>query len=347
MHKRSISCVDLFCGAGGLTYGLVKSGIKVTVGIDLDPSCRYPFEANNPDAKFIENDIKNFTSKDINCLFDKRSIKLLAGCAPCQPFSTYSHRYDNKRDGKWELLNQFTRLVKKVSPELVTMENVPALVNNEVFHKFVRILKRHKYHVWYDVVDCSKYGVPQSRKRTVLLASKLGPVRMINPTRRKPKTVRETIEKLDPIIAGETNSKDKLHVASSLSDINLKRIRASNPGGTWHDWPKHLRAKCHQKNTGRTFISVYGRMSWDAVGPTVTTQCYGYGNGRFGHPEQDRAISLREAAMLQSFPKTYKFVGKGKLVEFVSIGRLIGNAVPVKLGEAIGKSLIRHISEYT
>jgi len=170
MNKKSISCVDLFCGAGGLTHGLIKSGIKVNVGIDLDPTCRYPFEENNPGAKFIERNIEKFTSKEIDNYFEKKSISLLAGCAPCQPFSTYSHRYDNKRDGKWELLNHFTRIVKGIEPEIVTMENVPALIRHDVFHNFVNTLKRRGYHVWYDVVDCNLYGVPQTRKRTVLLA---------------------------------------------------------------------------------------------------------------------------------------------------------------------------------
>ena len=165
---KTVSCVDLFCGAGGLTHGLINSGIEVIAGIDLDPLCRYPFEENNPGAKFIERGIEKFTSNDINELFEEKSIKLLAGCAPCQPFSTYSQRYDRNRDGKWELLNQFTRIVKGIEPEIVTMENVPALIKHEIFHKFVNTLKRRGYYVWHDVVSCDQYGVPQTDRKSVV-----------------------------------------------------------------------------------------------------------------------------------------------------------------------------------
>jgi DNA (cytosine-5)-methyltransferase 1 len=150
---------------------------------------------------------------------------------------------------------------------------------------------------------------------------------------------------LPPIEAGEADSKDMLHLASTLSDKNLERIRASKPGGTWRDWPHHLLADCHKVDSGKTYPSVYGRMEWDKPAPTITTQSYGFGNGRFGHPEQDRAISLREAAILQGFPKSYKFVPPGEVIHFKRVGRLIGNAVPVELGRAIAKSIIKHLED--
>lgn len=131
-----------------------------------------------------------------------------------------------------------------------------------------------------------------------------------------------------------------------MSEINLKRIRASKPGGTWRDWPKKLVADCHKEGSGKTYPSVYGRMEWNKPAPTMTTQCYGYGNGRFGHPEQDRAISLREAAVIQGFPRDYKFIERGASVEFRTLGRMIGNAVPVGLGQAIAKSIKAHLEEY-
>ena len=126
----------------------------------------------------------------------------------------------------------------------------------------------------------------------------------------------------------------------------MSRIKASRPGGTWRDWPPDLQAACHQKKSGETYPSVYGRMAWDDVAPTITTQCFGYGSGRFGHPEQDRAISLREAAMLQTFPRRYKFVEPNDPVRFSKFGRLIGNAVPVRLGQHIGRSILEHAMEY-
>ncbi len=136
---------------------------------------------------------------------------------------------------------------------------------------------------------------------------------------------------------------DSLHHACRLSALNLRRIRVSTPGGTWRDWDQSLLANCHRKKTGETYPSVYGRMEWDAPSPTITTQCFGYGNGRFGHPEQDRAITLREAAILQTFPDSYKFLPEGEKVKFSLLGRLIGNAVPVRLGEVIAETFRKHV----
>ena len=156
------------------------------------------------------------------------------------------------------------------------------------------------------------------------------------------RTVRDAIGKLPPIVAGgKASADDDLHIASRLSKLNLRRIHATPEGGSWHDWPASLRLACHRQESGRYYGSVYGRMAWDELGPTITTQCYGYGNGRFGHPEQDRAISLREAAMLQTFPRRYRFVPPGERPTFRNVGRHIGNAVPVALGRTIGQSIRR------
>lgn len=337
-----ISTVDLFCGAGGLTHGFVMEGLPVAAGIDMDPACRFPYEANNQ-AKFVERDISKVTADELNELFGDADLKVLAGCAPCQPFSTYAQRYSLEGDGKWGLLYQFARLAEATNPDVITMENVPTVAKHAVFHDFVDTLKRLGYHVWYDVVDSSKYGVPQTRRRMVLLASKHGDIKMIEPTHEKPKTVRQAIKHLRALSAGEAAPRDKLHITSTLSDKNLQRIKVSKPGGTWRDWPKHLVADCHRSESGRTYSSVYGRMEWDKPAPTMTTQCYGFGNGRFGHPEQDRAISLREAAILQSFPRDYAFIPKNGEVSFKVLARLIGNAVPVDLGRAIARSINAHL----
>ncbi|BCB28225.1 restriction endonuclease subunit M [Sulfurimicrobium lacus] len=340
-----IACIDLFCGAGGLTHGFVLEGIPVVAGIDMDPACRFPYEANNDQAKFVERDISQVSADELNELFGDADLKILAGCAPCQPFSTYAQRYElDGKDGKWGLLYHFARLAEQTSPDVITMENVPTVAKHVVFHDFVDTLKRLGYKVWFDVVDSSKYGVPQMRRRMVLLASKYGEIKMIEPTHPKPSTVRQAIGRLRPLQAGEAAPRDRLHASSSLSEKNLKRIRASKPGGTWRDWPDHLVADCHRVESGRTYPGVYGRMEWDKPAPTMTTQCYGFGNGRFGHPEQDRAISLREAAILQSFPRDYAFVPDDGEVSFTALGRLIGNAVPVDLGRAIAKSIDAHLS---
>jgi DNA (cytosine-5)-methyltransferase 1 len=336
-----IDAIDLFCGMGGLTRGLEKAGIKVRLGVDIDPACEYPYTANN-DAKFVLKSVVNLKTDDLGLSDDHKSFRLLAGCAPCQPFSTYWQKADSS-DRRWKLLNHFGRLAKQIEPDFITMENVPNLANQKIFLRFVSKLKRLGFHVSHEVVDCSEFGVPQHRRRLVLLASKFGPISLLRPKRaRSPKTVRSAIGKLPRWKAGGICRSDRLHQASELSGLNLKRIRASKPGGSWRDWDDALVAKCHKKNTGKTYPGVYGRMKWNEPAPTVTTQYFGFGNGRFGHPTQDRAISIREGAILQSFPKGYKLVPDGKPIYRKTIGRLIGNAVPVKLAEAIGKTIIAH-----
>ena len=345
MATPKIQAADLFCGVGGLTLGLQKAGIEVLIGVDNDPACSYPYNCNTK-SEFVLAPVEQLDGSDISRKFGKKTIKVLAGCAPCQPFSTYTQR-QKTRDSRWDLLTEFGRIVKEVRPDVVTMENVPRLTSQDVFKKFIRGLEAEKYFVSYKVVNSADYGVAQSRNRLVVLASRLGPIELMKSTRSryKHKTVRDVIARLPPIKSGETDGKDRLHQSSELSPINLKRIRASKPGGTWRDWSKNLVAECHKRESGKTYPSVYGRMDWDLPAPTLTTQFYGFGNGRFGHPEQNRAISLREGAMLQGFPKGYKFMENNKAISRKELGRLIGNAVPVDLGKAIGKSIVRHIHE--
>jgi len=334
-----ISCVDLFCGVGGLTAGLRGRGVKMAAGFDLDPACRFPYETNNR-VPFVEMDVRDLSSESLSSYWKRGAYSLLAGCAPCQPFSTYSQTGRRKRsDDKWDLVNEFARLIRECQPDLVTMENVPQLERHRVYKQFVNALSG--YHVWSSIVDCVEYGVPQTRKRLVLLASKLGPISLPQPQtsgERQP-TVREAISHLTTLRSGQSSRKDRLHRACSLSELNLERIRVSKPGGTWRDWDKKLLSPCHRKESGETYPSVYGRMEWDKPSPTITTQCFGYGNGRFGHPSQHRAITLREAAILQTFPEDYEFVEPGEKVCFSVLGRLIGNAVPVRLGEVIADAI--------
>lgn len=334
--------VDLFCGAGGLTRGLLEAGIDVAAGYDIDSTCKYPYEYNNG-ATFVLKSVNDVNGSEISELYESGTISLLAGCAPCQPFSKYTQK--QPKDERWGLLYQFGRLVSESKPDLVTMENVPDLIRHDVYKDFKSELQEAGYHVFDKVVFCPDYGMAQTRKRLVLLASKLGPIELIAPTHKKENyaTVADAISHLRSLNAGEVDKNDPLHRASGLSEVNLKRIRASKPGGTWRDWPTELRAKCHTKDSGRGYASVYGRMTWNEPSPTMTTQCYGFGNGRFGHPEQDRAISLREAAILQSFPDNYQFVEPGKKYDISPLGRMIGNAVPVRLGEVVGMSLQNHI----
>ena len=340
--------VDLFCGIGGLTHGLIQSGLQVIAGLDIDDTCRYAYESNN-NAMFIEADVGQYPSADIENMYPDGVVRALVGCAPCQPFSRYTQRYrkDGHKGNKWKLLYSFLDKVREILPEIVSMENVPELATENVFNDFRSSLIEMGYNVSWSIVYCPDYGVPQKRRRLVLLASRLGLITLIEPqyTLETYLTVRDTIAELPAIEAGQSSETDPLHCAAHLSEVNLERIRQSRPGGSWRDWDEALQLTCHKRESGNTYPSVYGRMIWDEPSPTITTQFFGYGNGRFGHPEQNRALSIREGAMLQSFPGNYAFLPANAEVSKKALGIHIGNAVPVNLGNAIGLSIIRHIEE--
>lgn len=343
-----IVAVDLYCGAGGLTRGLLDAGIEVVAGYDIDETCRFPYEHNNEPAVFKKQSVVDLDSEDLAALYPAGSRRALVGCAPCQPFSKYTQGLESEENEKWSLLNHFGRLVGDLKPDVISMENVRELRRHRVFRNFLTTLNLFEYHVSTYEVYCPDYGIPQHRTRLVLFASRLGPIEIIPPTHEPDKylTVESAIDGLPRLRAGGICTTDPLHRSSGLSKINRRRIMSSKPGGTWRDWPKELVAKCHVKRKGKTYPSVYGRMKWDKPSPTVTTQFHGFGNGRFGHPQQNRAISLREGAILQSFPSDYEFVGPGGRYHFSTIGRLIGNAVPVRLGEVVGKTIKLHLRQH-
>lgn len=340
--------VDLFCGIGGLSHGFIQSGFRVVAGIDNDEACRYAYEHNNL-AEFIGKDVGQVTAEEILALYPPGATKILVGCAPCQDYSKYNKK-SGMKGNKWELLEAFGDLIVDTQPHVVSMENVPELKlykDGTIYAGFVNQLIAAGYHVSSKIVYCPAYGIPQQRRRLVLLASKLGPIELIPPLLEEHQycTVRATISDLPAIEAGGISATDPLHRSSKLSPLNLRRIQASKPGGTWRDWPTELIATCHTKEQGESYPSVYGRMEWDAPAPTITTQCHGYGNGRFGHPTQDRAISVREAALLQTFPKNYQFVRAEDPIILTVICRHIGNAVPVQLGKVIAQSIAQHLQQ--
>lgn len=340
-----VKAVDLFCGVGGLTYGLRQAGISVVAGIDIDASCEFAYTYNNPGTRFINKSIDDVTGREIKSLLRGAKIKVLVGCAPCQPFSSHQKDKQNRSKHKdWKLLYQFARLVSEVKPDVVSMENVPELAKEKVFADFVDTLRKEAYTVNYQVVNVADYGVPQRRKRLILVASKKRRgIPLFPPTHTEIVTVREAIGDFPAVPAGVAAENDRLHVSSTLSEKNLQRIRNSVPGGTWRDWPEDLILDCHKSDSGKSYASVYGRMKWDDLAPTITTQFTGYGTGRFGHPEQDRALTLREGAVLQSFPADYQFASEGEEIVIKKIARHIGNAVPPRLGEIIGNSIVRSL----
>lgn len=321
----------------------------MVAGYDNDITCKYVYETNNH-AQFNTTDITELKGDELNTQFGKK-LKVLVGCAPCQPFSSYSFKVKVKDEKKLNLIFSFSRLIEETQPTIVSMENVPQLVNynkSSIFQDFYDKLIMLGYHISYKIVFCPDYGIPQRRKRLVFLASKLGDITLIKPTHAPDNyiTVRDAIGDLSPIKAGEYDPQDPLHRSRELSDLNIIRIQHTKEGEGWKSWPKELLLDCFKKKSGHSYGSVYGRMKWNEPSPTMTTQCTGLGNGRFGHPEQDRAISLREAARFQTFSDNYQFYESMDKYNPSVICRKIGNAVPPKLGQVIAKSIKEHLKEY-
>lgn len=335
-----IIAVDLFCGAGGLTRGLSDAGIRVVKGIDSDSTARKTYEANNPSSQFVHADVSKIPVVDLMDGVRRRGADLLlAGCAPCQPFSKHGVR--DPRDKRRVLVWHFARLVGEIRPEYVIMENVPQFgkPGNAYHAGLLRMLRKHGYLYDEGVVNAAEHGVPQSRHRYVLLASKNGQIRI--PAghygkRKRFRTVRDAIGRYPSIGAGESSPRVANHVACDLSSANRRRIRATpHDGGSRTDTSgRGMTLKCHRNAAGHT--DVYGRMKWDRPAPTLTCRCVSFSNGRFGHPVQDRAISVREAAALQTFPDGYVFrsTKTGNAAH-------IGNAVPVLLAKTLGKAVVR------
>ena len=367
-ESYSISAVDLFCGIGGLTHGLLQADIKVNAGIDIDKTCRYAYQQNNA-AQFIAKDIRCINSTQLSELYPANDIKLLVGCAPCQPFSPHTRKNRNRNsDARWGLLAHFQKLVEGVTPEIIAVENVPSIRRQKVFTDFVDKLQELGYLVYQELVYCPDYGIPQTRRRLVLMASLFGDIALLPKTHARShchsagaalgdlpgqqhtalkalKTVRATIGDLPAIADGQVSGEDPLHRTRTLSLLNKERMKQSKPGGTWLDWDVDLRAPCHKKESGQTYKSVYARMKWDEPAPTITTQFCNFGTGRFGHPEQHRALSLREGALLQTFPQSYDFIDPNLPVSIQRLGIHIGNAIPVQLATVIGQSIQRHLED--
>jgi DNA (cytosine-5)-methyltransferase 1 len=335
--------LDFFCGAGGLTRGFLNAGIEVRVGIDVDESCKRTYEANNAPAQFLTADIRKLKASDLSKALKgvKREELVFMGCAPCQPFS--KQRREVNREGG-TLLNSFGRLVAEFLPAYVIIENVPGVAKVPGNSTYCRLLKRLRsigYRVQDGKLNAKHFGVPQTRCRWVVIASRRVdpqlPQHTHGPGLREIITVRNAIAGYPPLDAGEQSIVIPNHRAALLSERNLLRLRNTpRDGGGRGDWPTPLVLKCHRgKYKGHS--DVYGRMRWDLPAPTLTCRCFSISNGRFGHPEQHRAISLREAARLQSFDDSYTFYGSSQ----ASIGAQIGNAVPVRMAEALAEKVIQ------
>jgi DNA (cytosine-5)-methyltransferase 1 len=343
-----IQVFDFFSGCGGTSCGFKRSGMEIAFGLDIDPDSGRTFRKNFPEASFLEADIRSLDPSALAPLLRDSSVPVLfCGCAPCQPFSKQNKKR-RRGDPRLNLLTEFGRFVRYWKPDYVFVENVPGLqrARNGVagpFQKFASLLTDAGYSFASGVVPARWFGVPQKRERFVLLASRFGqidlPQATHGPGRKRPpySTVRDWIGDLPKIPAGVISSDDADHQSAALSPLNLKRISATPEGGGRESWPRHLWLQCHKDHSGHS--DVYGRLSWDAPASGLTTRCISYSNGRFGHPEQDRALSAREAACLQTFPRSYQFLGS-----LESKARQIGNAVPPLMALRIGQQIKRHFA---
>ena len=344
--KREIIGIDIFCGAGGLTYGLKEAGINVIKGVDVDETSRETYLKNNRGASFIAKDVRKLTKDELIGDTDRsKNLLLLAGCAPCQPFSA-QNKAKTPKDTRRSLIMDFFRLVKEILPEYVLVENVPGFMkkNNRYHTKFVKNLSLLGYDYVEKVINAADYGVPQKRLRYVLLASRLGkidfPPETHGPGRQAYKTVADAIAKYPKIRAGSFSRTVPNHISKSLSETNMVRIKAiPKNGGSRRDLPKKLVLECHKNYKGHS--DVYGRMSFDKPAPTLTCRCTSFTNGRFGHPVQNRPISLREAAAIQTFPDDYIFYSPNMTKAAVHIG----NAVPVLLAEKLGETIVTNAAK--
>jgi DNA (cytosine-5)-methyltransferase 1 len=342
--KKKLKAIDFFCSAGGVTCGFKQAGIDVLGGIDIDPNCKITYEQNN-NSKFICADIATFKKEDLRKSFKirKRQRNLIfVGCSPCQYYSNI--KTDKTKSQKTRLLlSDFQEFVEYYLPGYVFIENVPGLdkKSGSPIGKFKKFLSNNNYVFDDGIINAKHFGVPQNRRRYILVATRIkDKIELPKVDKTKIKTVKEAIGDVDlfPIIkAGTTDNSPFLHTSSKLSNLNLNRIRKTPlNGGTRKSWQgsNKLQLTCYKKHRGH--YDVYGRMFWDKPSPAITTRFDSLSNGRYGHPEQDRAISLREGATLQSFPLDYNFYSNSKNV----IAKMIGNAVPPELARRIALSLI-------
>lgn len=335
-----INVVDFFCGCGGTSAGLQKAGMHILAGIDFDKNAIATYAKNFPAAHVFNINIKELDTLSIETILTpyKNEILVFAACAPCQPFSK-QNRYKNSSDDRICLLDEFHRFVKVFQPDYILLENVPGMqkISEGPFTRFIQVLDQNGYEYDSDVKNVMNYGIPQSRKRLVLIASKHGKIKLPEEKYGDGKlpynTIRKYIEKYPPLQAGEKDKSIPNHECAKLSPMLLKRIAVLKEGQDRRSWDDSLKLKCHKDHKGHT--DVYGRLSWDKPSVTLTTKCISLSNGRFGHPEQNRALSVREAAAIQTFDDSFVFCGN-----LGSTAKQVGNAVPVDFAKFLGKQIV-------
>lgn len=338
-----IKVYDFFSGCGGASCGFRNAGMNIALGLDSDPDAAATFRLNFPEAIFIESDIRLVKEQDLEPYIDRQVPSLFCGCAPCQPFSK-QNAYKNNQDERIDLLMEFGRFVRYYLPDYIFVENVPGIqkvpIEASPLSEFSALLYELEYkRPIIEVVQASKYGVPQTRSRLIVVASREHNIELPKFTHGTDaelmdySTVGDWISDLPPLQAGEIDSSDPDHCCAGLSELNMRRIKATPEGGSRLDWPDELWLDCHKNHSGHS--DVYGRLSYSRPASALTTKCISYSNGRFGHPVENRAISVREAACLQTFPRNYRFRGS-----MMSKAKQIGNAVPPLMAEKFGQQFM-------
>lgn len=337
--KLHFTAIDMFSGCGGLSQGLKQAGFILKAAIEIDLKAKETYELNHPNCHMYHVDVRKLSPQTLLNDLDMKpgDLTLLAGCPPCQGFSRLrtKNKISSIADSRNDLIFEFMHFISVLKPKMVMLENVPNLVSDERFNKFLEFLNENRYYYSYDIVNAAHYGVAQRRKRLILLASKENKPVMAERSD-MPLHVRDAIFDIESKI----DYQDSIHFLKDNRSAHVINIIKNIPkdGGSRKDLPEKYQLDCHKKISG--FFDVYGRMAWDDVSPTITSGCNNPSKGRFLHPEKDRVISLREAAVLQGFPPNYKFNikhGKG------SIALMIGNALPPPLIEVHAKSLLNSL----
>ena len=339
MINNTLNAIDLFSGCGGLSEGLKQAGFKVIAGVEIDKNAAKAYRMNHTNTVLFEDDISKIDTGKILKLLKGNTLHLLAGCPPCQGFSSLRrlNRKSSVRDKRNSLINEYYRFVEELNPLTIMLENVPGIVDYTLFKTIIRKLKKLKYNISYKIVNVADYSVPQRRKRLVLVGSKLCKINIANGLNTLV-TVKETLGKLK-----NNNKNDKLHKIYPQHTERIREMISLIPknGGSRKDLPKKYELACHKKkNVG--FNDIYGRLRWNAVSSTITSGCLNPSKGRFLHPEEDRCISAREAALLQTFPIDYKFPTD---IPKVDLALLIGNALPPEFSRIQAKNIFQHIEE--
>ena len=347
-ENAQLVAIEAFAGGGGLAVGLRDAGFRTVAAVELEPHAAATFKANHPDVHVFRQDIREVSGAELLKLASGH-VDVLAACPPCQGFSSLTSKWQ-RNDPRNDLVSEVGRLARELLPEAIMMENVPGLAQKgkPLLEALVQELQQLGYVTNHDVLQVANYGVPQRRRRLVLLAGLGFHIEMPEPTHNRTgakglprwRTLRDAIHGLEPPLTFQ-EAQDRggpqlfaWHVVRTLSPQNQLRLNAANPGRTWSDFPEELRVECHRGNYNG-FSNVYGRMEWDQPSVTITAGCTTLSKGRFGHPDQDRTISLREAATLQTFPSDYVF----ETPFFERACEIVGNALPCSFAETIARQV--------